>query len=186
MTEDFTVHSMMHIAEAKISGLADTVCSSIDAGYKFSPEGSNCRVMISGGTDDGEQAWKLMIYGGTSTEEVNRYLEELKEAVKESEGTFELTESSTITNLAVSGELDRELNLEQISVEMTRSGVEFEYEPEQFPALVLYMDEPDCTFLLFSTGSYVIQGLNDFDDIPVALGELKKVLEYSPSDIDLF
>ncbi len=178
MSHEYTVHSMMHVAEAQASNLSEIDrLEDMLTGYKYSAQGSTCKIMVSGGSEEKEQPWKLMIYGGTSTEEAEGYIQELGESVEDAGGEFELTKSPVITNLAVSGELGTDsLNLEGLSVNLTQKGFDFEYEPEQFPALQFYMKEPECTFLLFSTGSYVIQGLREFDDIPVSLNKMGPIL----------
>jgi hypothetical protein len=177
MTQEYTVDSMIHLAKANIRGLKK-ICEETSAGYEFSSENSDCTITISGGSENEKKAWTMMIYGGTSTEQIECDIKNLKKRVENSGGEFEQTVPPKITNIAVSGELGYDtLNLENLSIQLNQKGLDFEYEPEQFPALYIYMSEPDCTFLLFSTGSYSIQGLRDIDEIPEALDKLERLLE---------
>jgi len=62
----------------------------------------------------------------------------------------------------VSGDFDTSLQLEALAVTLDEQGIDVEYEPEQFPAAIVKLDEPPVTFLLFSTAKFVIQGLRGY------------------------
>ena len=55
-------------------------------------------------------------------------------------------------------------------------GIYVEYEPEQFPTAMVKLEIPPVTFLLFSTGKFVIQGLRGFDDIEPAIKRIQSLL----------
>lgn len=177
---NYELHSMMHVAEANISGLEESdVCKQSVTGYKFTPESTNCRVQISGGSEEQENPWKLMIYGGTSTQEAKSHINELKQDIEKGGGEFELIRPPEITNLVVGGSLDHSVNLESISVRLNKEDSDVEYEPEQFPALILHLDEPSCTVLLFSTGELLIQGVSELEPVPEIIERVKKRVKES-------
>ena len=52
-----------------------------------------------------------------------------------------------------------------------------EYEPEQFPGLVLRMKNPNVAFLLFSSGKIVCTGARKRKDVNIAIEKLVKKLK---------
>jgi transcription initiation factor TFIID TATA-box-binding protein len=63
-----------------------------------------------------------------------------------------------------------------LTLELTDAGFEIEYEPEIFPAVILKLEMPSVTFLLFSTGKFLIQGLRSFEDIEPAIERMRSVI----------
>jgi TATA-box binding protein (TBP) (component of TFIID and TFIIIB) len=166
---EYTPHSMMHKAIVRMDPTKLEMLDGFertDAGHKFIPEDSNVRVIVSG-RDWSEK--RMLIYGSTSTEEAERHVETIIDRVTEIGHEAELVEGPEITNIAVSGALGFPLQLEALSVELSEQGVDVEYEPEQFPAAIVKLKKPPVTFLLFSTGRFVIQGLRGFEDIEPAI-----------------
>jgi TATA-box binding protein (TBP) (component of TFIID and TFIIIB) len=145
----------------------------VDAGHKFTPEESNVRVIISG------REWsekRTLIYGSTSSEEAHKHVETIIERVTAVNHQAELIDGPEITNIAVSGDLGTPLQLETISVELSQQGVDVEYEPEQFPAVIVKLDRPAVTFLLFSTGKFSIQGLRKPSQIEDSIYKIQSLL----------
>ena len=145
-----------------------------DAGHKFIPEDSNVRVIVSG-RDWSEKSF--LIYGSTSSEEACEYVETIIDRVTAVDHDAELIDGPEITNIAVSGDLGMPLQLELLSVELGEKDVDVEYEPEQFPAAIVKVDEPPVTFLLFSTGRFVIQGLRGFEDIEPSIERIQSLID---------
>ncbi len=179
-TEDgvvYTPHSMMHKAIVRmdptklemLAGFEQT-----DAGHKFTPEDSNVRIIISG-RDWSEK--RILIYGSTSTEEAQAHVETIIDRVAEVDHDAELINGPEITNIAVSGDSGTSLQLETVAVTFHEQGIDVEYEPEQFPAAIVKLDEPPVTFLLFSTGRFVIQGLSEFENIEPAIERIQSLLD---------
>jgi TATA-box binding protein (TBP) (component of TFIID and TFIIIB) len=150
---------------------------STDAGHKFTPESSNVRVIISG-RDWSEKS--ILIYGSTSSEEAREHVETIIGCVTAIDHDAELIDGPDITNIAVSGDLGTPLQLESLSIELSEHDIDVEYEPEQFPAAIVKLDEPPVTFLLFSTGRFVIQGLRGFEDIEPAIDQIQSLLGGEP------
>lgn len=80
-----------------------------------------------------------------------------------------------IVNLVVTTDLEHKLHLEKIA--STLSNVE--YNPEQFPGLVLRIKEPKTSALLFTSGKVVCTGAKDMTNakksIHLIIDSLKKV-----------
>lgn len=75
----------------------------------------------------------------------------------------------------MSGDFDISLQLETLAVSLRGQEIDVEYEPEQFPAAIVKLDEPAVTFLLFSTGKFVIQRLRRFEDIEPAIERIQSL-----------
>jgi len=173
---EYTPNSMMHKAIVRMDPTKLEMIEGFeraDAGHKFIPQGSNVRVMVSG-RDWSEK--RILVYGSKSSEEAKRHVETIINRVTEIGHNAELIEGPEITNIAVSGDLGAPLQLEALSIELSDQGVDIEYEPEQFPAAIVKLDEVSVTFLLFSTGRFVIQGLRGFDDIEPAIAQVQNLI----------
>lgn len=161
----YSAHSLVHKAIVRMDPtLLEKVegFEKMKSGYKFTPEDSNVRVILSG-RDWSEK--RLFIYGSQSTEDARKYVDTIIEKVRGIGHECELITPIEITNIAVNGEFGTQLNLGFLFEHLEGRVPEVEYEPEQFPALIVKLTEPQVTFLLFSTGRFAIQGLNTFEDI---------------------
>jgi transcription initiation factor TFIID TATA-box-binding protein len=78
-----------------------------------------------------------------------------------------------IENIVASTRIKARLDLEEIVMCMENA----EYEPEQFPGLVLRISDPRAVFLLFSTGKIICTGTRTIGDVHKALEKLKSNLE---------
>jgi len=80
-----------------------------------------------------------------------------------------------IVNLVVTTDLKHKLNLEEIASTLAN----VEYNPEQFPGLVLRIKNPKTSALLFTSGKVVCTGAKDMTDaeksIHKIIDSLKKV-----------
>ena len=174
---EYTPHSMMHKAIVRMDPTNLEMLGGFertDSGHKFTPEDSNVRV-IATGRDWSEK--RILVYGSKSSKEAQDHVETIIERLTAIDHDAELIDGPEITNIAVSGDLGRPLTLESLSVELRELEVNVEYEPEQFPAAIIKLDEPAVTFLLFSTGRFVIQGLRGFEDIEPAIERIQSLIE---------
>lgn len=180
MTDDgveYTPHSMMHKAIVRMDPTKLEMLDGFEhtsTGHKFVPEGSTVRVIVSG------RNWnekRILIYGCTSTEQAEKYIQTIIDRVTGIGHDAELAEGPKITNIAVNGDLDMTLQLESLTVELGHQGIDVEYEPEQFPAAIVKLEVPSVTFLLFSTGRFIIQGLRGFEDIEPAIERVQSFFE---------
>ena len=173
----YTPHSMMHKATVRmeptklemLDGFEQT-----DAGHKFTPEDSNVRIIISGRDWSKES---FLIYGCKSSKEADQYVKNIIDRITNIGHDAKLIDGPNITNIAVNGDFGTTLQLEKILTELNEQGINVEYEPEQFPGAIIKLNEISATFLLFSTGAFVIQGLNRFEDITPAINRVQELIE---------
>lgn len=173
---EYTPHSMMHKAIVRMDPTKLEMLGGFErtaSGHQFVPEDSNVRVIVTG-RDWSEKS--VLIYGSKSTEEAYTYVEMIIDRVTEVNHDAELIEGPEITNIAVSGDLGTPLQLETVTMDLTAYGIDVEYEPEQFSAAIVKLDSPSVTFLLFSTGKFVIQGLREFESIEPAIDRIQSLL----------
>ncbi|GEM_PF-5301774 len=118
----------------------------------------------------------IMIYGGKSQNDqmdiLNSILDELN-----SYGIVVESTNIEICSIGISGRLKNinTLNLEN-AVEVLRAITKVEYEPEQFPAIIIKLKTPKCCVLLFANGSFVVQGIKTIKDGEKAINKLMKCL----------
>lgn len=77
-----------------------------------------------------------------------------------------------IENVVASASVDAEIDLDKVAANLSNA----EYEPEQFPGLVLRLDEPKVAILVFSSGKMVCTGAKEPRTIKVAVDKALKQL----------
>jgi transcription initiation factor TFIID TATA-box-binding protein len=108
---------------------------------------------------------KIVCTGARSIEDVKKVIKKVIDAIK-SAGIGNPTKYTIqIENIVASAKLKTTLNLDKIAFEVEES----EYEPEQFPGLVLRMKNPKVAFLLFSSGKIVCTGARKIKDVEAAV-----------------
>ncbi len=78
-----------------------------------------------------------------------------------------------IVNMVVSTEFKHPLNLEKIASVLPNT----EYNPEQFPGLVIRLKTPKSSALLFTTGRVVCTGAKTMKEVKEAIDKIIKLLE---------
>jgi transcription initiation factor TFIID TATA-box-binding protein len=76
----------------------------------------------------------------------------------------------SVKNMVFTADLDRSLNLPQLSMVLGLESVE--YEPEQFPGLIYRPDAHNCILLIFASGKVVITGGTSQEEAEMAIEEL--------------
>ena len=113
-----------------------------------------------------------VITGAKSFEEMNQAKDDLLTALIEADALSEpYPDNFEIQNLVFTGDIDKELNLNALTIGLGLENVE--YEPEQFPGLV-YRTDSGHTILIFASGKMVLTG---FKNIPDAIEQFEKVRE---------
>ncbi|MFQ3477385.1 hypothetical protein HKK80_14280 [Halonotius sp. F2-221B] len=174
---EYTPHSMMHKAIVRMDPTKLEMVDGFErskSGYKFVPEGSNVRVMVNG-RDWSEK--RILVYGCTSTKEAEGYVDTIMNRVRDIGHEITLVSEPDITNIAVSGDLNTQLQLGDLSVKISQQGFDVDYEPEQFAAVIVQIEEPPVTALLFSTGKFSLQGLTSLDDIEPVITRIQSLIE---------
>jgi len=85
------------------------------------------------------------------------------------------TANLEVVNMVVTTDLKHKLNLEEIASKLSNT----EYNPEQFPGLVMRIKEPKTSALLFSSGKVVCAGAKSIAEaersVQKIIGFLKKI-----------
>lgn len=74
---------------------------------------------------------------------------------------FDHKAETRITNIVVASSLEHDIPLEKMAATLPNT----EYNPEQFPGLVLRIDDPRSTALIFSSGKIVCTGTTSLVDV---------------------
>ena len=78
-----------------------------------------------------------------------------------------------IVNMVVSTDFKHPLNLEKIASTLPNT----EYNPEQFPGLVIRLKTPKSSALLFTTGRVVCTGAKTMKEVKESIHKIMKLLE---------
>ena len=78
-----------------------------------------------------------------------------------------------IVNIVVSSSLEKEIPLERMAATLPNT----EYNPEQFPGLVLRIKEPKTSALIFSSGKIVCTGARTMEEVERSIQEIIKNLK---------
>ena len=80
-------------------------------------------------------------------------------------------------NIVVSAALGHDIPLEKMAATLSNT----EYNPEQFPGLVIRIKEPKTSALIFSSGKIVCTGARKIEDVHESIRKIMKSLEKSIS-----
>lgn len=78
-----------------------------------------------------------------------------------------------IVNIVISSDLKKDIPLEKMAATLPNT----EYNPEQFPGLVLRIKEPKTSALIFSSGKIVCTGARNMEDVERAIVAIIKNLK---------
>jgi transcription initiation factor TFIID TATA-box-binding protein len=78
-----------------------------------------------------------------------------------------------VVNIVVSTSLEHDIPLEKMAATLSNT----EYNPEQFPGLVLRIKEPKTSALIFSSGKVVCTGARSMDKVHESIKKIIKSLE---------
>ena len=78
-----------------------------------------------------------------------------------------------IVNIVVSTSLDHDIPLEKMAATLSNT----EYNPEQFPGLVIRIKEPKTSALIFSSGNVVSTGAKSIEEVKQSLVKIKETLK---------
>lgn len=79
----------------------------------------------------------------------------------------------TIVNIVVSSSLEKDIPLEKMAATLPNT----EYNPEQFPGLVLRIKDPKTSALIFSSGKIVCTGARNLEDVGKSIQSIIKSLK---------
>jgi transcription initiation factor TFIID TATA-box-binding protein len=78
-----------------------------------------------------------------------------------------------VVNIVVSTSLEHDIPLERMAATLPNT----EYNPEQFPGLVIRIKEPKTSALIFSSGKVVCTGARSMDKVHESIKKIIKALE---------
>ena len=78
-----------------------------------------------------------------------------------------------VVNIVISTSLEHEIPLEKMAATLANT----EYNPEQFPGLVIRIKEPKTSALIFSSGKVVCTGARNLADVKESLKKIIKSLQ---------
>ena len=78
-----------------------------------------------------------------------------------------------VVNIVVSSSLEHDIPLEKMAATLSNT----EYNPEQFPGLVIRIKEPKTSALIFSSGKIVCTGARTLENVKLAIHKIIKSLE---------
>ena len=78
-----------------------------------------------------------------------------------------------VVNIVVSTSLDHDIPLEKMAATLSNT----EYNPEQFPGLVIRIKDPKTSALIFSSGKVVSTGAKSISEVRESLNQIKTTLK---------
>src|SRR3989338_55003 len=78
-----------------------------------------------------------------------------------------------IVNIVISSSLEKDIPLEKMAATLSNT----EYNPEQFPGLVIRIKEPKTTALIFSSGKIVCTGARTLEEVDRSIQSIIKSLK---------
>ncbi len=117
---------------------------------------------------------KIVCTGTKSLKEAELAIKKVIEFLKKVDVNIKIKPKITVENIVASSDLDMKLDLNELAIKLTN----IEYEPEQFPGLVLKVyDDVKATFLIFGNGKIVCTGTKSDEEVDKAIENLKKILK---------
>jgi transcription initiation factor TFIID TATA-box-binding protein len=95
-----------------------------------------------------------------------------KTSIKSKKGGKEVKREVRIVNIVVNTSLKHDIPLEKMAATLPNT----EYNPEQFPGLVIRIKEPKTSALIFSSGNVVCTGARTLHDVDESLKKIIKAL----------
>jgi transcription initiation factor TFIID TATA-box-binding protein len=121
------------------------------------------------------QSGKAVCTGGKSWKHVDETVRNVSALLRKAGQKVLAHPQVQVQNIVATADLGSELNLNSVAITFGLDRVE--YEPEQFPGLVLRIDDPRVVVLLFGSGKMVCTGARRPRDIERAVAWVTKELQ---------
>ena len=95
---------------------------------------------------------KILVTGVTTLDKGKEVILSLRKMVKAVDAKVSMKRAIKLENMVVRSNLERTLDLQAIALAIPGT----EYDPTRFKGLVLRMDEPDASFILFQSGVLIV------------------------------
>lgn len=89
--------------------------------------------------------------------------------------------SIKVVNIVISSSLEQDIPLEKMAATLSNT----EYNPEQFPGLVIRIKEPKTSALIFSSGKIVCTGARSLEEVDRSIEKIIKSLKKINIDIKI-
>jgi transcription initiation factor TFIID TATA-box-binding protein len=121
------------------------------------------------------QSGKVVCTGGKSWKQVDESVRTISGLVRKTGQKIIAHPKIEVQNIVATSNLESEINLNSIAVTLGLDRVE--YEPEQFPGLVVRLDDPHVVVLLFGSGKLVCTGARRPKDVSLAVQHITEELQ---------
>ncbi|PKP54380.1 MAG: TATA-box-binding protein [Candidatus Altiarchaeales archaeon HGW-Altiarchaeales-3] len=118
---------------------------------------------------------KIICSGARSKNDVDLATEKLIELLKLGEVFIKEKPIIEVQNIVASAQIDFKVNLEMAALDCEGT----EYEPEQFPGLILRLEDPKTVMLIFRSGKMIITGAKTTGDAKLAAEGTYKAIKES-------
>ena len=115
---------------------------------------------------------KFLVTGVKNYEELNNVINNVVDYLKNHNIDNEI-KTIQINNHVLTDDLEKDVDLNDLTIKLSSNNVS--YEPEQFPGLI-FKDENNITFMLFSSGKINITGVKSLDNIDECIYSFKKLI----------
>ena len=115
---------------------------------------------------------KILVTGVTTLEKGKEIILNLRKMVKTIDAKISMKRAIKLENMVVRSNLGTTLDLQAIALAIPGS----EYDPTRFKGLVLRMDKPDASFILFQSGVLIITDIVSEAKAKKALKALEKFM----------
>ena len=148
---------------------------------RYSSSG-NPSVIIEIDTNDSKKAagvlfgnGKILVTGVTTLEKGKEVILSLRKMVKAVDAKVSMKRAIKLENMVVRSNLERTLDLQAIALAIPGT----DYDPTRFKGLVLRMDKPDASFILFQSGVLIVTDIVSEAKAKKALNALKQFMAES-------
>ena len=118
---------------------------------------------------------KILVTGITPLEKGKEIILSLRKMVKSVDAKISMKRAIKLENMVVRSNLERTLDLQAIALAIPGA----EYEPTRFKGLVLRMEKPDASFILFQSGILIVTDIVSEAKAKKAVNALKQFMAES-------
>jgi len=115
---------------------------------------------------------KILVTGVTTLDKGKEVILSLRKMVKTVDAKVSMKRAIKLENMVVRSNLDRTLDLQSMALAIPGA----EYDPVRFKGLVLRMDKPDASFILFQSGVLIVTDIISEAKAKKALKALEKFI----------
>jgi len=115
---------------------------------------------------------KIQVTGINSLNEGRQVMESLKNMVKGIDSKVNMKRATKLENIVAKTNLGRTLDLQAIALAVPGS----EYEPARFKGLVIRLNDPHASFILFQSGVLIVTDITSEAKAKKALNRLEKFM----------